>query len=170
MKENFQKSRWDKFFLEDIYTLFKEFKYDYNGISVRLKPNLAHVKNISDSPDKSKKSLAQPLYVDLKITYDNKNTELSEVEYNDFKIADIPVFTDQGFLKDGSLKRVISVEEPASGWYIYEKNLAAYRNDFNVYFRLTDEYVLHREKESFKTDIFTFLKACTGLSFKELQD
>ena len=180
--QNFQELAWRRFFTLELPALFEEKSFSHGGVDVRLSP--------SNTGDFIKRKdvhgvteVMELLRYNIDLTLSDPNVINSRITLRELPFAKFPVFTQDGFVMNGTHWTIISECVPASGWYYgYEKNYPALtlnRNAFcvmKIAMNAKGEILLmpnsnrnSTTKNKATVTLFEFLKALSpSLSFEDL--
>lgn len=180
--QNFQELAWRRFFTQDLPALFEEKSFSHGGVDVHLSP--------SNTGDFIKRKdvhgvteVMELLRYNIDLTLSDPNVINSRITLRELPFAKFPVFTQDGFVMNGTHWTIISECVPASGWYYgYEGDYPALtlnRNAFCVMKLMMNskgEILLvpnstrnKSSKNKVTVTLFEFLKALSpSLSFEDL--
>ena len=177
---NSQYETWLKFFDKTdggIYTLCSDFfnGYSFNGITIDCIPDVSSIHTIVRQADTQK---YEPLYAVFKSHSSKENAVMTEIVTPPIKLLDIPIYAENGFRDTTVCIKPVTRLTFASGWYINKPDKPKneddtrllYRSRFsrNFYFTNKGEVVSTYTKGT--VDVFTFLSALSGLTFKQISE
>lgn len=108
---NFQQKSWQRLF-SDLPRLFESKSFTFNDVTVSFKPTNANnfINNIS--------AIHQRLAYDISYVSTDSAAISTQGCIKDLTLIDLPIFSDDGFVVDGTKYGVVSKLVPASGWYL----------------------------------------------------
>ncbi len=116
MIQNFQELAWKRFFTQELPLLFKEKSFEHKGVLVELTPS-----NTGDFIKRKDvhgvQEVSETLYYNIDMTLMDSNVLNSRVTVRELPFANFPVFTQDGFIMNGTHWTIVSECVPASGWY-----------------------------------------------------
>lgn len=115
--QNFQHRVWKRFWTTGIYNLFERATFVDRGINVSFSPaNPAEF--IKRKETQGMRDVIETLRINICAETASLQSLSSKMTLEDIPFLDIPVFTQDGFIINGSSRGLLSDLAPASGWYM----------------------------------------------------